>query len=386
MSNMLMEDSVHIYNRTQFKASVEQLNRKCVKLGMNPIEYEIDDKEQRMECVNDFGEKYYVRYWIAHIWHEGEISIDGDWRLIATCDHFEGLMCKVHDQEELGDAYLNEPKCDHCGTNRNRKKTLIMKNAIGEIMQIGTTCVKDYFGIDPANVLAQSLFFEEGYDSIEGDQMPREPECFALDAFLANVSLMLRNYGWVSRGQAYEERLNNRLLEPTADRAFYNMVCKKHERKPIDDSDRRLGKEVAQWMESLGERENLNDYMLNLASIGKNQFVTKKSIGFAASAINAMRREIEQAQAHIGKNHVGKPGGKVVNLKVELVESFGYDTDWGYSFMHRFVSEYGDVLIWKTSKQIDPGHYVMRASIKAHDQFRGEPQTIVTRATLKEIE
>ncbi len=52
-----------------------------------------------------------------------------------------------------------EHKCDHCGHNRNRVRYYLVEKD-GELLQVGSTCVKEFFGINPAQVLKVFEFFE----------------------------------------------------------------------------------------------------------------------------------------------------------------------------------------------------------------------------------
>lgn len=379
---MLQELDLTIYNLDKFQDSVAKLNRKSVKANIPSIEFTIGDLTEE-SFLNEYGEREHYWYYPVHVVYPGSIVLPGGWQLVASLDHFEGLV-KIVPGEELPTMYRERgPVCDHCGVNRERKKTYVLRSEDGRYVQLGSTCIGMYFGIDPNITLAQFVYFDDA-EYAEFDGFSRgEPMAFQLDKFLAHVSLMINNHGWLSRSNAYE---HFRVGDSTADRAWHNMLQKiKNYRIQPTKEDFLMGEIVAKWMATLHERSNLDDFMFNLAKIGENQFVTHKSIGFASAAINAMKREIEDAMRSAATKYVANVGD-VYEGDVTMVIAYARETDWGAMFTNKFKTNDGNVICWSTSQEFKEGvRYHIRGRVKKLDEYRGEKQTHLTRCKIEEI-
>lgn len=101
--------------------------------------------------------------------------------------------------------------------------------------------------------------------------------------------------------------------------------------------------------------------------------------------------------------HIGKEKDRI-ELTVKYLRSVKYETHYTYygeiNYIHIFETEDGDKLIWKTGKSLvlnetgDSRDWVfpnegavirIKATVKEHSDYNGEPQTIVTRLSLLEI-
>ena len=96
--------------------------------------------------------------------------------------------------------------------------------------------------------------------------------------------------------------------------------------------------------------------------------------------------------------HYGSVGEKVT-LELELVRSSWYDAHgyWGSSttYIHQMKDADGHIFIWKTSSTLDRldgdslvpissgERFTLAGTIKSHDEYKGQPQTILTRCKLK---
>lgn len=113
-----------------------------------------------------------------------------------------------------------------------------------------------------------------------------------------------------------------------------------------------------------------------------------------AERIERERQEAEEKARKAISKHVGQVGDKV-DLDVVLekrawfeVPSFrGYGRDTMYIFTFR--DDLGNALVWKTSKglAIESGTKVhLTGTIKAHDEYMDEKQTVLTRCKVKKGE
>lgn len=83
---------------------------------------------------------------------------------------------------------------------------------------------------------------------------------------------------------------------------------------------------------------------------------------------------------------VGLEKEKITDLPVVLKRKSGYQTRFGWSDIYTFMN--GDnVIVWFTSSHTDleeGKEYLLSATIKVHNEYKGEKQTTITRAKVKE--
>jgi hypothetical protein len=69
-------------------------------------------------------------------------------------------------------------------------------------------------------------------------------------------------------------------------------------------------------------------------------------------------------------------------VSVTLKRSFSFENDFGIAYIYNFEDAAGNVIIWKTSKNLN-GHelvsYELTGTVKKHGEYKGVKQTILTR-------
>lgn len=86
-------------------------------------------------------------------------------------------------------------------------------------------------------------------------------------------------------------------------------------------------------------------------------------------------------------NYIGAINEKI-DIEVCFTRSVIFDNDFsgGYSYIHFFKDEEGNVLVWKTAKTLDlekNDKVKIKATIKNHSVYDGEKQTYITRAKIE---
>lgn len=388
--------TITVYDLDKLQTKVDSMNKKAAKAGVSPITWTLLQTVMvKKSKTNVWGEVKSYEVFDNHqveIVAE-EIVLPGGYRLVGVIDHVENLVRSVPGETMLLSPFVDRgPVCDHCHTSRDRNETFILQDVNGTNRQVGRQCLGLFLGITPETALnmvgmvSEAMVFDE-----EWTGSPRA-KGVDLSFFLAHTACMIRTAGWRSRSSAGNGQV------ATADMALSNMLDQELRTKSkrtgqplwVDPSvvDGETATAVAAWMAGLAERSNLSDYMTNLAQIGQNGFATDKSAGYAASGINAFLKEKEEAIKVAARReqsgvHVGVVGGKLVNWEVEKVSSAGFDTEYGYTFFHRFVDKSGNVLVWRTTTELDNGKYLLSGTVKAHDEFKGEKQTNMTRCKTK---
>lgn len=85
---------------------------------------------------------------------------------------------------------------------------------------------------------------------------------------------------------------------------------------------------------------------------------------------------------------IGSVGDKI-ELDVKFKRSFSFETHFTYrgetNFIYKFADEEGNTVMWKTGKHLDleENHdYKISGTIKAHDEYKGDKQTVLTRCKI----
>jgi len=391
----------------------DKINRKAVKLGCEPVAYKVVGEEYRDDEETDRAAK----------WLRVEVSgeppvVEGGWKFQASLDHLYGSDAGNMIHTAPGCTNIPEhyktaaANCDHCKTNRRRKKTVLLINEDGEWIQVGRSCLKDFFGLDPARAafMASWIYRVEdavreaafGGNGIRSWYMP-------LDRFMTETAAVVRMYGWVSRGEAsnwYARKV------ATAD-----IVVERLESKRVDEdvrateADRAVALEAIEWAAALKDNgEPLNDYLYNLSVIADAGWVGRKTIGLAASMLVAQqnaeartRRAVDQAAWEARKatfRHFGTEK-KREDFTLKVTRIIDHDGDWGTTWIVGLEDADGNPAVWFSSNlprikikrapddfslapEVRVGEtYKVKATVKNHGEYHGGKQTVLTRCAFQ---
>ena len=110
--------------------------------------------------------------------------------------------------------------CDHCNVNRYRRDTFVVHNdETKEFKQIGSTCLKDFFGHDPAKIAKMAELLGYAYECGKAGEhfVGGDLRYIELQSYLEHTAAMVRKHGWISGGAAYkDERLISTRQRATA--------------------------------------------------------------------------------------------------------------------------------------------------------------------------
>lgn len=114
--------------------------------------------------------------------------------------------------------------------------------------------------------------------------------------------------------------------------------------------------------------------------------------------LQKLTAKIKEANTELNRassksQHIGSVGDKIEKT-VTLTRISSYVTSYTYygeeHFVYNFVDEFGNVLVWKTSKAPDEFNnelkkdstVTVKGTIKEHSEYNGEPQTVLTRCKI----
>lgn len=211
-----------------------------------------------------------------------------------------------------------------------------------------------------------------------------------LEKFLAYVACLVRNLGYVNNEEAKEKG-----IESTAQLAWeWATKMRPHSLRNLvfEPEDRATGKTVAEWMRNLDRNVCLkNEYMGELHGIGLAGVISQRYMGYAASAVESMKREQKRDRENDPKNpknsdkFLGEIGEKI-SIQVKYVGKSQFDTRFGLCHKYIFEDGEGRKISWMTSTEmtaIQQGSvYQLKGTIKKHSSFKGNFETEITRASV----
>ena len=344
------------------------------------------------EVVKEY-EKRVPRYEYDDVNHcavkKGEVIIDvadveinfpeyklGDYTVAAVIEHGEGdnnnMVYPCGNYTIPTKYHTGKGVCEHCGTNHRRVKTVLLINNNEEFKQVGTNCLKEYTGVTEIGLIG-------AYEAITNYM----EENLADRGFYGTATrFYVETFDYLARCiHIYTEYGYNTENKNKADNAKFE----------INEVDRNKAKEVIDFFEKF---ETTDTFLLNVKTAVTREF-TKPVNGFIAYAIVAYEKEVariarenKRAEEVVNTVYYGNVGDKI-ELEVTGKCIAGYDTQFGYTYIYRFTDNENHTFIWKTTNTIetnDEGIFtgIVRGTIKEHNEYRGEKQTVLTRCKARE--
>lgn len=428
---------VPVTRLAELEERFEKLAKRARKLGVAAPTYRIgaqhEVEKERVELrLGEDGEPRPTRVKYVVLAHEvdveGEAPVVAGWTFAARLRHEPGgtMVDRVLADDvacDLSRFYRSAAWCDHCGKDRRRVDSFVLRNDTGELKQVGRNCLRDFLGHEsPEQLVAIAALVADmraAFSGLDDDEEPgpgghREESRFPLARFLPWAASLVQKLGYVSAKIAEEQG-----LQKTGDAAIQLMIAPKADLKPsekklIPDAEAdALAAKVIGWLATLAAREDagesLGDYLHNLAVVGRSGLVAWRSVNVAASAIASYRREVEhqlaakaqrERAAAAPTQHVGTVGKREVfaGLTLErVIETSGF---YGTTYIHKLRDAAGNLLVWFGSSRlrredqpdqplVNEGEQVaIKATVKKHDSWTprgGEPipQTVVSRAVVE---
>jgi len=355
-----------------FKTQLEKLGRKAKKLN-----------GERLFCtaVGFHNEETKGSRWYGQKIMEVFVACPApklaDWEFVARIDHAHdvGNIVRSTGLRALPDVYRDSgPVCDHCGHKRMRRDTFIVYHEIQGFKQVGSSCLKDFLGHGDADRIAKLAellsnihsFARGSYDDYDNDgQGLTNRKVLVLENYLSHVAQLVLERGFVSKKVAYEQ---NRLS--TAEAAMFIGGS-------AAPAAQELARKALEWAENLDETEEqpLNDYLHNVWVVANSPVIEVRSTGIAASIVGVYYRNNRPAPTV--SQHVGTVDQKL-EIDVKVIDTRRLQTGNTLVTMH---DRQGNVLKWFATGKYPSNGYQGRitATVKKHDEFKGQKQTLVNR-------
>jgi len=370
-------------NWGKFEKEIEKLSKKAMKLVGEPITADPIGKDMK-----DLGNGTMIQ--VLQVFVAGpEPKLNG-WMFVARLDHANetGNIVRVVPGETLPEHFrCSNPNCEHCGINRYRRDTYVLKNIeTTEYKQVGSSCLRDFLGHgDPEKYakLAELLSYAVEHAKAAGHytrEVGEDLRYIHLPTFLGYVAANTRKHGYVGRPKARELRKT-----ATCDLSYNNMMYYLDsvlEEDMVTDADRDLAEKAAEWAQDLAQRSDLSDYEHNISVIAASGIVELRNIGFAASIVGAYLRNHKVTPHKPVEGYVGEPGKKMevtVTIKNDPSKA-KINSKFGDSYLHIMEDGAGNKIVWYAQRPTYSKDATVRisAKVKAHGEYQGKKQTTVT--------
>jgi hypothetical protein len=364
-------------NRAEVEDRIAKLNKRAIKLGMDPIVLIWDrpilaDNDQMLFPVDMTGP--------LSVSHAG-------WEFVATLQHLptgESIIRSISDEHQIPLEYRSSGSaCQHCNVNRYRRDTYVVRHESGEFKQVGSTCIKDFLGGNsPDNIMMRACLLGDLFGFMQGathgPPAPYQEGVWHIVSILSHANAVIRTHGWVPKSKATDH------IRSTVSRVEDNLDTQACTVKP---EDKLKAKQAAEWAENISDSDaEFSDYLYNIRAIARSSMVGYRTMGYACSILSAYDRFLNKEKKFKSSEHLGQVKDRVTfHLTAKSIT--GFNSRYGYCHKIIFNDNDGNVLVWLTSndQMIEEGKsYDVKGTIKAHTEYRGVKQTEITRCEVNE--
>lgn len=390
-----------------------KMSKKASKFGLSSISMKVIEEGKYLGSVSLSSHtsiKKPMNFALVEV-HGEALKLEGGWKLIAALEHERIDATKVTDDESVTnlnvvrtvpgetcpEAYrFADSFCDHCETDRYRRKTFVLADEEGKLKQVGSSCLKDFLGhVSPEALLAQAKFLRTIEKWFGGYTEPgsRYEDEWDIEEVLAITHQAISKFGWVSKARAEEEGIGStagEVKEQIYVRMGFWSTYKEFEAwENPSEHDFEMARKAIEWLDTY-DLNNCTDYIYNCKVIAKNGTVRDRDFGIACSIIGSYKGHLAK-QAGIAKkerivsDHVGTVG-KVHADNMVLEKEITFSGFYGPAAFLKFRDASGNIVVWKTKPQgLEEGkEYIVAGKVKEHSIYGKDKQTIITRASVKE--
>jgi hypothetical protein len=394
------------YEFTQVELKLAKLNKQADKLGFARAVITDSVSFMQEEFISSENKYRFVSKMTLTV--EAEELKFGDYSFVAAFDHSIGNTPIVKSKvgEVVPESYLTavSTNCDHCNIKRQRNNTFLFKDTNG-YKQVGSTCLKEFFGIDPTKHLDWLGAF--GSFDEEFERGPRPVFCEGVELSVQVAIAMVAKHGFTSRkaANAYAEASNGEaMISTTSDRVLDYL-------NPPPTFGTKVSEETIQYRNEIGAAVEANvdeakaliawgieyfatesgEYAHNMVKFLGEVAIPAKYMGYLVSVIAAKARfdnaNVEKEVVVSENNFVGEVGAKV-NLTVKVNKVIAKDGNYGTTYIVIMTEvATGNNVIWFASVNVcDEGETVtLKGTVKAHNVRDDKNQTVLTRCKVLEV-
>ena len=424
MENIVIR--IHEDNLSIFNEKLADLNKKFAKKGLPLI-----------NCSMEKTERYHVDEWTKektpYTLYVATLSSDFNNTNLSGVDvEFEGVVSLVEGNENDKiftfkninySSLLTNCSCDKCHKKIGRNKYLVFSKVGKEVetrddlVVLGTSCAKDYFPFSVESYFGflESAFEELGsYDEFNGSFGSCSSHYHTLSEIYYATLACTDNLKCYEKEGVTKNNVLGWLNNLKMDKYTYYRDAYPMPSNPIPFED------VISWIKDMYDTDEfVSDFHTNARSVffktlddGTREMrheIHEKYMGIAVYAFFSAKQnhdkmvakkiaEEEHAKANAEVEYYGAVGDKF-ELTLTFDKSFCFEGAYGFTYIHLFHDDEGHQFKWSSSNgtykveydktadfggieycEFEIGHkYLMRGTVKAHNEYKGVKQTVITR-------
>lgn len=282
--------------------------------------------------------------------------------------------------------------CGHCQTVRDRKDTYLVSTADNDgVVQVGSSCIKDFLGYDPAIIVGWLDAIE--HLSISDDEITgwtrSATRYYEVVDILDMASRLVSKRGYVSKQKAEDENSSStgELLRGWLSTGNRRSI---EDNYPVTVESATLFNAT---VDAIRGSDGANEWESDIVRLFNAGAVQWRHVGILGSAvILGLRTQERKAVADKGEsNFIGSVGERLEFSDVRVTLKRGYDGQFGQSFVIRMSVNESDDLLWfaswsETTNALNEGDILtLVGTVKGHelDKRSERPTTVLTRCIVK---
>lgn len=389
--------TIRVSDLPGLQKTIQKLNKKAASHDLPQIKFEVVPGSEKKIKLPSHDDVTFDRFEsVIDVKVDGETPVIRGHKLIATLERMgnENLIRSVSEKHDLS-HYKDKPLfCEHCGTARVKKNSIILETPEGKLIQVGKSCVKDFLNSDALDVYLKNLEnlsselgqLSGGPDQDEEIERSRAGgrgyDISVNQAVAASLNLINRQ-GYISKAAAHGG------VSSTADQILSSLFNPRKENKiePTKEEQEEADK-IVEWAKT----QKGSDYLNNLSIIARNGYGNFRHIGYIASmptaykkAMDAIKHQEPGKEKKISQ-HVGQIGDKIQS-DVTVISNREYESDYGISHVVKMEDKDGNIFITFTTGGLSNASvgetFHIAGTVKNHSDYKGVNQTQLTRCTVK---
>lgn len=299
----------------------------------------------------------------------------GNYTVVAVIEHGENntnLVYPCGDYTVPNKYFTSKAVCEHCGTNHKRVKTVLLQDVdTNTLKQVGTGCLKEYTGVTDTSLVNAYRALDSIIENNLSDRgFVGEPANKYVDTkeYLAKCIHVYNQSGY------------------TKDNKY---LATKISEIDLTDVELTTADTVINFFVNANP-DDFDNFLNNIKNTLANAYC-KRDNGFVAYAYVAYLKEMEKLEKINARNaemanlsYYGQVGDKIKDIQVTGRCCASYDGMYGHTYIYKFQDKEGHIFTWKTSSSIDrndDGVFTgtISGTVKAHNEYNGEKQTVLTR-------
>ena len=371
------------YSVTFFASEKETIETEIVKVKRKLNKFNVPYKYSFSDTFKSDCKQFLLQTVTFDIENE-VISYDG-FEYLATLEKAKDKLNYVYSEskEDFSQYFEVKFRCDHCNTNRDRKKVHLFRDSNGNDKMIASTCSKDYFGESVQKKIESVLKVFDIFYKLSEDFEPSEEKMgsfykeFDVRSYIQHsLYICLKHKEYISKERAESEVIMSTI----------NYIDETFEKFPNDFYDIINGYDfvnvIEYWENKVKEdRSNFsnNVYLSFYTSNPKKGLIAWGVWSYLKDGLKLF--EVKTKDEYFGEIK------DRCELELKVVSVNSGSGAYGYWELFSLVDRDGRNFKWFSSssndniqKSIDTNDFVkVKATIKKHEEYKGKKQTMLTR-------